>query len=60
MEIDNSVEFNKKSERFFGNLFTRKLRKTKHAYNQFLKDILLSTLNQEEKKFVTKKLVNKK
>ena len=59
-EIDNFVGINKESERFFGNLLKRKLRKTKHAYSEFLKDILLSTLSQEEKKFLTKKLVNKK
>ena len=32
-EIDNPVEINKELERFFENLFKRKLRKTKHIYN---------------------------
>ena len=49
-EIDYLVEINKELERFFENLFKRKLRKTKHAYNEFLRDILLLTLSQEEKK----------
>ena len=38
-EIDNSVETNKELERFFENLFKRKLRKTKHVYNECLRDI---------------------
>ena len=58
-EIDNPVEINKKLERFFENLFKRKLRKMKHAYNEFLGDILLPTLSLEKKKFVTKKFANK-
>ena len=45
---------------FFENLFKRKLRKIKHAYNEFLRDISLPTLSQEKKKFVTEKLMNKK
>ena len=49
-EIDNSVEINKELERFFENLFRRKLRKMKHAYNEFLRDILLTTISQEKKK----------
>ena len=54
-EIDNSVEVNKKLEKFFESLFKRK-----QVYNEFLRDISLSTLSQEEKKFLTKELVNKK
>ena len=55
-ETDIPVEINKELERFFDNLFKRKLRKTKHAYNEFLRDISLPTLNQEKKKtFATKK-----
>ena len=38
-EIDNSVETNKELERFFENLFKRKLRKAKHVYNECLRDI---------------------
>ena len=38
-EIDNSVETNKELERFFENLFKRKLRKTKHVHNECLRDI---------------------
>ena len=53
-EVDNSVEVNKKLEKFFESLFKRK-----HLYNEFLRDISLSTLSQEEKKFLTKRLVNK-
>ena len=49
-EIDNPVEINKELERFFENLFERKLRKTKHAYNEFLEDISLPILSQEKKK----------
>ena len=59
-ERDNSVESNKELEKFFENLFKRKPWKMKHVYNEFLRDISLLTLNQEDKKFVTKKLVNKK
>ena len=59
-ERDNSVESNKELEKFFENLFKRKPWKMKHVYNEFLRDISLLTLNQEKKKFVTKKLVNKK
>ena len=40
---------------FLKNLFKRKLRKTKHAYDGFLRDISLLTLSQKKKKFVTKK-----
>ena len=54
-EIGNSVEVNKKLEKFFESLFKRK-----QVYNEFLRDISLSTLSQEEKKFLTKELVNKK
>ena len=54
-EIDNSVEVNKKLEKFFESLFKRK-----QVCNEFLRDISLSTLSQEEKKFLTKELVNKK
>ena len=54
-EVDNSVEVNRKLEKFFESLFKRK-----HLYNEFLRDISLSTLSQEEKKFLTKGLVNKK
>ena len=49
-EIDNPVEIKKKLKRVFGNLFKRKLRKTKQTYNKFLRDISLPTLSQEEKK----------
>ena len=49
-EIDNPVEINKELERFYENLFKRKLGKTKHAYNEFPRDISLPTLSQEEKK----------
>ena len=59
-EIDNPVEINKELERFFENLHKRKLRETKHAYNELFRDISLPTLSQDKKKFVTKKLVNKK
>ena len=48
-EIDNSVETNKELERFSENLFKRKLRKTKHAYNEFLRDISPPTLSLEKK-----------
>ena len=44
-EIDNPVEINKELERFLENLFKKKLRKMKRAYNEFLRDILLPTLN---------------
>ena len=59
-ERDNSVESNKELEKFFENLFKRKPSEMKHVYNEFLRDISLLTLNQEDKKFVTKKLVSKK
>ena len=59
-EIDNHVEINKELEKIFEDLFKSKLRKTKHVYNEFLGDISLPALSQEEKQFVTKKLVNKK
>ena len=48
-EIDNPVEINKELERFFENLYKRKLRKTKHVHNEFLRDISLPTLSQEKK-----------
>ena len=35
-EIDNFVEINKELEKLFENLFKRKRRKAKHAYNEFL------------------------
>ena len=35
-EIDNSVEIIRELESFYENLLERKLRKTKHAYNEFL------------------------
>ena len=54
-ELDHFDEINKELGRFFKNLFKRKLRKTKHAYNGFLRDISLLTLSQKKKKFVTKK-----
>ena len=53
-EIDNPVEINKELERFFENLFKRKLRKTKHTCNEFLRDISLPTLSQERKKVCDK------
>ena len=59
-EIDNSVEINKELERFFENLFKRKLRKTKHVYSEFLRDISTTDLKPGGKKVVTKKLVSKK
>ena len=37
-------------ERFFKNLFKRKLSKTKHAYTEFLRDISVLTLIKEKKK----------
>ena len=37
-------------EKLFENLLKRKLRKTKHAYNECLTGISLPTLNQERKK----------
>ena len=37
-------------EKLFENLFKRKLRKTKHEFNEFLRDILLPTLSKEQKK----------
>ena len=37
-------------KKVFENLFKRKLRKTKRVYNDFLRDISLPTLSQEEKK----------
>ena len=46
---NNSIDINKELERFFENLFKRKLRKTKHAYNEFLRDISLPVLSQEKK-----------
>ena len=49
-EVDNFVEINKELESFFEHLFKRKIRKTKYAYNQFLRDISLLTLSQEKKK----------
>ena len=59
-EIDNFVEICEELERFFESLFQRKLRKTKHAYNEFLRDISLTTLTQErKKKFLMMKWVNK-
>ena len=54
-EIGNSVEINKELERFFENLFKKKLRKTKRAYNAFLRDISLPTVSQKKRQFVTKK-----
>ena len=36
------------------NLFKKKFRKTKHAYNEFLRDICLSILSQEKKVYVEK------
>ena len=38
------VEINKELERFFENLYKRKLRKTKHVYNEFLRDISITDL----------------
>ena len=38
-------------ERFFENLFKRKLRKTNHAYNELLRDISVPTLSQKKKRF---------
>ena len=55
-EIDNHVEINKELEKIFEDLFKSKLRKTQHVYNEFLGDISLPALSQEEKQFVTKKL----
>ena len=55
-ETDNPVEINKELERFFKNLFKRKLRKTKHPYNEFLRDILLPTLSQEKKNVYDKEI----
>ena len=44
----------------FENLFKRKHRKTKHAYNEFIRDISLPTLSQEKETFVKKKIMKKK
>ena len=55
-EIDNHVEINKELERFFENLFRRKLRKMKHACNEFRRDILLPTLSQDKKKVCDKEI----
>ena len=55
-ERDNHVEINKELEKIFEDLFKSKLRKTQHVYNEFLGDISLPALSQEEKQFVTKKL----
>ena len=41
---------------FFEKLFKRKLRKTKHAYNKFLRNISLSTSSQERKKICNKEI----
>ena len=49
-DTDISAEINKELVRFFENWFKKELRKTKHAYNEFLRDISLSTLSQEKKK----------
>ena len=46
-EIDNSAEINKLLERFFEKLCKRKLRKTKYAYNEFLRDISLPSLGKK-------------
>ena len=43
-------------ERFFENLFKRKLRKMKHAYNELLRDMSLPTLSQDEKKVCDKEI----
>ena len=43
-------------ERFFKNLSTKKLRKTEHAYNGFLRDISLPTLRQNKKKVCEKEI----
>ena len=42
--------------KFFEKLFRKRIRKTKHAYNEFLRDLYLA---RRKNKFVTKKLVNK-
>ena len=55
-EIDNPVEINKELERFFENLFKRKLSKMKHAYNEFLRDISVPTLSLEKKKVCDKEI----
>ena len=43
-------------EKFFENLFKRKLRKTKHEFNEFLRDISLPTLSKEQKKVCDKEI----
>ena len=55
LEVDNkkrnnSVEINHQLDRFLENIFKSKLRKAIHAYNEFLRNISLPTLSQEEKK----------
>ena len=40
----------------FEKLFRKRIRKTKHAYNEFFRDLYLA---RRKNKFVTKKLVNK-
>ena len=42
--------------KFFEKLFRKRIRKTKHAYNEFFRDLYLA---RRKNKFVTKKLVNK-
>ena len=43
-DIDNCVKVIKELERYFENVLIEKRRKTKHAYNEFLRHILLPTL----------------
>ena len=58
-EVGDSIKINKQLERFFENVIKRKFRKTKHIYNEFLRDISLLTVSQG-KKSLTRKSVNKK
>ena len=59
-EINNPVEINKELERLFENLFKRKLRKMKHAYNGFLRDISQPTLSLEKKKVCDEEISEQK
>ena len=44
-------------ERFFKNLFKTKLRKTKYAYNEYLRDISLPSLSQEDSKVCDEEII---
>ena len=44
-------------ERFFKNLFKTKLRKTKYVYNEFLRDISVLSLSQEDSKVCDEEII---